>query len=119
VLLKKLGDDNLLDKIMTQYAGYDLVLTGHSLGASLAILTGAKLRSKYKDLKVYGFATPNGLLTREAARYTEQFAFTVVIGDDCIARMSLENVESLKIGILETLQSCRLPKVIATHTTYY
>lgn len=110
-ILKHLENENLLDKILASMPDYALVITGHSLGASLAVLVGAKLRSKYSDLKVYGFATTNGLLTREAAKYVEQFVFTIVIGDDCFARISLEAVESLKIGILETLQSCRLPKV--------
>lgn len=112
-ILKNLESDNLLDKILAAHPEYQLVITGHSLGAGLSILVGAKLRSKYTDLKVFAFATPNGLLTREAAKYVEQFAFTIVIGDDCIARMSLDAVESLKIGVLETLQSCRLPKVIS------
>lgn len=110
-IIKNLMDNNLLDSILEKFPGYDLVFTGHSLGAALAILVGAKLRSKYRNLMVYGFGTPSGMLTREAARYTEQFAFTVVIGDDCFARVSVEAVENLKIGILETLQSCRLSKV--------
>lgn len=110
-ILKQLEEDNLLDKILQQYPEYDFVITGHSLGAGLAILVGAKLRAKYRDLKVYGFATPSGLLTREAAKYTEQFVFTVVVGDDCISRISVEAVESLRTSILESLQSCRLPKV--------
>lgn len=104
-------EGNLLEKALSLYPDYDFVITGHSLGAGLAVLVGAKLRAYYPNLKVYAFATPNGLLTREAAKYTEQFVFTVVIGDDFVARMSLEAVENLKIGILETLQSCKLPKV--------
>jgi len=77
----------------------------------LAILIGIKLRPLYPNLKVYAFATPAGLLSREAAKYTEQFAFTTVIGDDFVARLSIDSVETLRTGILETLQSCKLPKV--------
>ncbi|KAG5678518.1 hypothetical protein PVAND_008185 [Polypedilum vanderplanki] len=109
-IIKTLTADNLLDKVLEQYPNYELVLTGHSLGAALAILVGAKLRSKYRDLKVYGYGTPSGVITREAAKYTEQFAFSVIIGDDCFARISVEAVEYLKNSILESLQSCRLPK---------
>ncbi len=110
-ILKVLANDDLIDKILASLPEYQLVVTGHSLGASLSILVGAKLRSKYADLKVFAFPTTNGLLTREAAKYVEQFAFTVVIGDDCFSRMSVEAMENLKIVIMETLQSCRLPKV--------
>jgi sn1-specific diacylglycerol lipase len=110
-IIKKLEDDNLLDKILQMHADYELVITGHSLGAALAILVGSKLRSKYRDLKVYAYATPAGMLSREASKYTEQFAFTIVVGDDCMARLSMEAVENLRTSMLESLQSCRLPKV--------
>lgn len=109
--MTRLMEGNLLEKALSLYPDYDFVITGHSLGAGLAVLVGAKLRSNHPNLKVYAFATPNGLLTREAAKYTEQFVFTIVIGDDFVARMCLEAVENLKVGILETLQSCKLPKV--------
>lgn len=110
-IIARLMEDNLLERALAQYPDYDdFVITGHSLGAGLAVLIGAKLRSIYPYLKVYGFATPSGLLSREAAKLTEQFAFTMTVGDDFVARMSLEGVESLKTGILETLQSCKLPK---------
>lgn len=110
-ILTQLLEGNLLERALALYPDYDFVITGHSLGAGLAILVGSKLRPKHPTLKVYAFATPSGLLTRAAAKYTEQFVFTVVIGDDFVARMSLEAVENLKVGIMETLQSCKLPKV--------
>lgn len=111
IMIKSLMHDNLLDNALGQYPDYDFVITGHSLGAGLAVLVGTKLRPKFPLLKVYAFSTPSGLLSREAIKYTEQFAFTLVIGDDFAARMNLEAVENLKNGILETLQSCKLPKV--------
>jgi sn1-specific diacylglycerol lipase len=87
-----------------------LVLTGHSLGAGVAILLGAKLRSAYPDLRVYAFATPAGLLSREAARYTETYAFTVGVGDDFAMRLSVESAENMRISVIETLRACKLPK---------
>lgn len=116
-IVTNLMDGNLLEKALSVHPDYDFVITGHSLGAGLAVLVGAKLRPKFPDLKVYAFATPSGLLSRAAAKYTEQFAFTVVVGDDFVARMSLEAIENLKVGILETLNSCKLPKVRAAKPT--
>lgn len=54
---------NVLFPALNQFPEYEFVLTGHSLGAGLAILVGAKLRPMYPQLKVYGFATPSGLLS--------------------------------------------------------
>lgn len=110
-IIARLMEDCLLERALAQYPTYDFVITGHSLGAGLAVLIGAKLRSMFPDLKVFGFATPAGLLSREAAMFTEEFVFTLTVGDDFVARMSLEGVETLKMGILETLQSSKLPKV--------
>jgi sn1-specific diacylglycerol lipase len=78
---------------------------------TVAILLGAKLRPRYPDLRVYAFSTPAGVLSREAARYTEQYAFTIGIGDDFVMRLSIDAVENLRTSIIETLKACKLPKV--------
>lgn len=110
-MIAALEEDNLLEKALCQYPDYGFVITGHSLGAGLAVLVGAKLRPKYPDLMVYGFATPSSLLSREAAKFTEQFVFTLCVGDDFAVRTTIEAVEKLKLGIVETLESCKMPKV--------
>lgn len=110
-LYTRLIDEGLLEQAMALYSDYDLVVTGHSLGASLAVLAGAKLRQHYSNIKVFAFETPNAFLSRNAVKFTEQFAFSVVIGDSLVPRLSIEAVEMLRTGIVETLQSCKLPKV--------
>lgn len=71
---------------------------------------GAKLRQKYSDLRVYAFATPAGLLSRDAARYTESFVFTVGIGDDFVMRLGVESIENLRTSVIETIRACKFPK---------
>lgn len=110
-ILAQLADGNLLERITNEYPDYSLILTGHSLGAGVVCLLGARLRSKYPDLKVYAFATPAGLLSREAARVTEQFVFTVGVGDDFVMRLSVDSSENLRVKMMETLKACKLPKV--------
>ncbi|KAL1132360.1 hypothetical protein AAG570_010316 [Ranatra chinensis] len=107
---RELEENNLLEKAFTHFPNYGLVITGHSLGAGTGILLGILIRSVYPDLKVYGFATPGGLLSRLAAKYTESFAMTVGVGDDFIMRLSVENFEDLRTQLFNVLQSCRLPK---------
>lgn len=110
ILLKRLQETHILDRAFNTYTEYKLVLTGHSLGAGIATLAGARLRSKYPDLQVFAYATPAGLLTREAARYTEAFVFTVGVGDDFVMRLSVESIENLRTMIIETIRACQLPK---------
>lgn len=109
-LIAKLKDTNLLERAFNTYPEYSLVITGHSLGAGVGILLGLRLRAKYPDLKVYAFGTPAGLLSREAARYTESFVMTVAIGDDFVMRTSVESIENIRTGIIETIRACKLPK---------
>lgn len=109
-LLKRLMEGHLLDRAFATYPEYGLVITGHSLGAGVSILLGAKLRAKYSDLRVYAFATPAGLLSREAAQYTESFAFTVGVGDDFVMRLGVDSIENLRTSVIETIRACKFPK---------
>lgn len=102
----------------------------------MAVILALMLRPTYPGLKVYAFATPGkllrgsvcfiyyschlvitwvvsaGLLSREAARYTESFVFTIGVGDDFVMRLSVESAENLRCKILQVLAACRLPKVL-------
>lgn len=110
-LMKRLKEGNILDRCVHTFADYTLTLTGHSLGAGVAILLGAMLRPKFPDLRVFAYATPAGLISREAAQYTESYAFTLGLGDDFVMRLGVESTENLRTNIIETIRACKLPKV--------
>ncbi|KAH0561596.1 diacylglycerol lipase-beta-like isoform X2 [Cotesia glomerata] len=110
VLLKQLDQYKILEKAFATYPNYGLTVTGHSLGAGLAVLLALLIRPRYPHLKVYAFATPAGLLSREAARVTEDFVLTVGLGDDLVMRLSVDSMENFRTSLLITLQACRLPK---------
>ncbi|XP_071573834.1 diacylglycerol lipase-beta-like isoform X1 [Temnothorax nylanderi] len=110
VILKQLENHKILERAFATYPNYHLTLTGHSLGAGLAILLGLLIRPRYPELRVYAFATPAGLLSREAARVTEEFVLTIGLGDDLVMRLSVDSTENLRTSLLTTLHACRLPK---------
>ncbi|CAL7933804.1 unnamed protein product [Xylocopa violacea] len=110
VILKLLDDNKVLERAFNMYPQYNLVITGHSLGAGIGILLAFLLRPRYPFLIVYAFSTPAGLLTREAARAAEEFALTIGIGDDLVMRLSVDSVENLRTAKLMALRMCRLPK---------
>lgn len=109
-LLKRLQDGNILERAFATYPDYSLVVTGHSLGAGVSILLGAKLRQRYSDLRVYAYATPAGLLSRAAAQCTEAFAFTIGVGDDFVMRLGVDSIENLRTSLIETIRACKFPK---------
>jgi len=94
------------------YAGYSLVVTGHSLGAGTAAILAFLLRAKYPGTRVrcYAYSPPGGLLSREAARESEMFTVSVVVGDDVIPRTSLANIATLSRDVKHVTCECRLPK---------
>ncbi|XP_076766853.1 diacylglycerol lipase-beta [Xylocopa sonorina] len=110
VILKLLNDNKILERAFNTYPAYNLVITGHSLGAGISILLAYLLRPRYPFLIVYGFCTPAGLITREAARLAEEFVLTIGIGDDLVMRLSVDSIENLRTAQFMALRMCRLPK---------
>lgn len=49
---------SLVNTQTTAFPSYDLIIAGHSLGASLATLTAAQLSTAYTDLTVYTYGEP-------------------------------------------------------------
>lgn len=110
MILKQLDDNKILERAFTTYPQFNLMITGHSLGAGVGTLLALLLRPRYPSLKVYAFATPAGLLSREAARVTEEFILTIGVGDDLVMRMGVDSTENLRTSLLMALRACRLPK---------
>lgn len=54
----RLAATGVLEHALARHPDYDLVLTGHSLGAGVAVLLAIMLRPMHPDLKVYAFSTP-------------------------------------------------------------
>ncbi|XP_023948340.1 diacylglycerol lipase-beta isoform X2 [Bicyclus anynana] len=100
----------VLDRTFQQFPHYDLILTGHSLGAGVAVLVALKLRPKYPHLKVFAFSTPAGLISREAARITESFVLSIGVGDDLVMRLSVHSIENLRTKVIQTIHATKLPK---------
>ncbi|KAM3963041.1 inactivation no afterpotential E isoform 2-T2 [Aphomia sociella] len=100
----------VLEKAFEKYPDYELIVTGHSLGAAVAVLLGIKLKPIYPNVKVYAFSAPAGLISREAARYTESFVMTVGLGDDLVMRLGVLSVQHFRDKLIQSLYATRLAK---------
>lgn len=60
--------------------GWQLVLTGHSLGAGIAALLALKMMRTFPSVKVWAFCPPGGLMTGTMAHFMEPFTTSVVLG---------------------------------------
>ncbi|KAK2716980.1 hypothetical protein QYM36_007204 [Artemia franciscana] len=101
---------NVLGRVSTEYKSYGLVVTGHSLGAGVAVILSIFLRHRFPNLRCFAFSPPGGLLNEEAATHSESFCMSLAIGDDIVPRLSVSTFRLLKSQILYELQSCQDPK---------
>ncbi|XP_037546619.1 diacylglycerol lipase-beta [Nematolebias whitei] len=109
-IYKKLVNDGILNQAFSDAPEYNLVITGHSLGAGTAALLAILLRSSFPTLQCYSFSPPGGLLSKALADYTKDFVVSVVLGKDLVPRLSIHNMEILKRRILTIVSNCNKPK---------
>lgn len=73
---------------------YKLVLSGHSLGSSVASIAGFKLRPIYPDLRVITFGAPCvGSIHFQAECHN--FIINIINGDDVVSRLTNTSVENI------------------------
>jgi len=90
--------------------GWQLVLTGHSLGAGVATLLGLMLRPSHPGLRVWAFSPPGGLLSEALAQWVSPWCTSVVLGNDFICRLSMPNLERLRDEMMAAAARARVPK---------
>lgn len=92
-LAKHLQDD--LQQLTQAHPEYQLVTTGHSLGAAVAALTTMLLKPKFPGIHCYAFATPASV-TQDVAHECAEYVTTVVNGDDCVPRLHQHSIHKLQ-----------------------
>eukprot|EP00501_MAST-03F_sp_TOSAG23-6_P000158 GSMAST32.ASY1.ANO1.161.1 assembled CDS len=91
-----------LDKEGVLYdKSYELVITGHSLGAGVAALLALVLKNQYPSTRCIAYSPPGALLTQGIAEWTKTFITTLIVGKDIIPRLSLSSLESLRDNIVQ------------------
>ncbi|KAL8019372.1 putative fungal lipase-like domain, alpha/Beta hydrolase [Plasmopara halstedii] len=120
-ILEMLFDDKSMAAIATHsvnvcergaYRDYGLVLTGHSLGAGTACLLSVMLRPKYPRLRCFAYSPPGCTMSPSLASRCAEFTYSVVVGDDIIARSSLTSAEALRDQVLDLIGRSKVNKAV-------
>lgn len=107
---EKIKELNLLEEAKSRHPDYNVVVTGHSLGAGTAILVSAVLKDDWPELKCYAYASPFGLLNAEGVHFTKDFVTSVVLGLDLVPRLSIHTLNDLKDQVVEVVRHSPTPK---------
>ncbi|KAE8579419.1 hypothetical protein XENTR_v10024035 [Xenopus tropicalis] len=118
-IYRRLINDGILNQAFTTAPEYKLVVVGHSLGAGAAAVLAIMLRNSFPTLKCYAFSPPGGLLSKDLADYSKNFIVSVIVGKDLVPRLSLPNMEDLKMKILRMVVNCNRPKVRDTRFIFF
>lgn len=90
---------------------YDIVVTGHSLGAAVASMISMCLRETYPSLHCFAFNPPGGLASPAIAELSQNFCTSIIVGFDVISRLSIATVKNLIDDVALSLCRCNRPKL--------
>ena len=94
------------DNVKLPLKDFELVITGHSLGAGVASLVSLFLHKRFGDrMKCYAFSNPCGLMSKRLSEYCDKFVTSLVVGNDLVGRLSLWTMQQLRNKIVRSERS--------------
>jgi len=94
----------------TPPADVPIVVTGHSLGAGVASLLTFLLLPRYARVKAYAFAPPAAAMSAAMAAAMEPWITSVVVGDDCVPRLSVASCRTMMLDVTDCLATADASK---------
>lgn len=94
--------------------GYDLRITGHSLGGSTGVLLTYMLRRDYPSVRCIAISPMGGLLNSPYAEDCGAFVLSGVMGDDVIPRLSVASMEHMRDEVLDLIARSKVRGSVRT-----
>ena len=91
--------------------GYQVIVTGHSLGAAVSCLVAAKMRKIHPPVRCIAYNPPGGLFDEGLKTISESFCTSIVCGQDAISRLSIGTTKRIIDDMMFALASCKRPKL--------
>lgn len=99
--------------------GYSLELTGHSLGAGVAVVLSLFLRPAFPSVRCTAFAPPGGVFDWKLSNRCSAWVNSVFVGEDFVPRLSWHALFKLRAQILDTLRRDKANKFFAVFSSWY
>uniref|UniRef100_A0A914C025 sn-1-specific diacylglycerol lipase n=1 Tax=Acrobeloides nanus TaxID=290746 RepID=A0A914C025_9BILA len=101
---------NVLEDLFMLNPGYNLIVTGHSLGAGVASLLTLLLKQTYPTVRCYAFSPPGCVISKNGQAEMEQHVLGIIVGDDLVPRTSYQSMLRLKMALDREIYSTNLAK---------
>ena len=106
-ILQDLKRRKLLNLAFQRHPSFDLVVTGHSMGAGCAAILAMMLRPEYPSVHAFCFSPPGCVFSQGVE---QEYVTSFVLGTDIVPRLSLSSVHHLRDTILDTIARMNVPK---------
>lgn len=110
---------HILDEAFTCHPNYNLVITGHSLGAGTASILAFLLRPQYPDLWCYAFSPPGCLFNEALYTMSKDLIMSIVVGDDLVISVTWQSMEYFKLSLVDAIKQSTEPKVTRTAFSFF
>lgn len=92
------------------FAGYKLVVVGHSLGAAMAFLLSLRLRVLIPDLRCFCFSVPGCVASRDVCNDAKSWCTSIAFGQEFVPRYSATNLDRVRDEMVLSAARCRRSK---------
>lgn len=94
---------------------YNIMITGHSLGAGVAAVLTLLLREGIESVRrrarAIVYAPPGGLMSRELSEYSASFIVACFMGKDLVPRLSNHSIKALRDAMFYAIAATNRKKV--------
>ena len=104
---------NALSSPESKLKDYQLIVSGHSLGAAAASVVSLLLKSEYPSLRCILYSPPGCIFDARLAEEVSAWTFGLFLGKDVIPRLSWHSMLTLKAKMLEAMLRSRVNKTQA------
>jgi hypothetical protein len=115
-IYNEIRDHGVFDLIQSRYPDFEIICTGHSLGAAVSSLLAFLIKTSEETQLLSArtiaicYSTPACMISKEAIPFFETFCTSVILGDDLICRLNPRNVHILRERISFELNNCHRKK---------